>query len=151
MRAALFCLALLALLPTACRTDPAPAAPAASQELDPEPVAVRTFEALSRAGTYRVRWSSAEGAIPLNETFELRVEVERADDATPVRGAEVIVNAAMPDHGHGMLREPRSSELADGTYRVEGMLLHMTGYWQVFVDVIDNGVAETADFELTLE
>lgn len=109
------------------------------------------FSATSRAGKYTVVWRPAEGSIPLNETFELDVEVTRVNDGSPVSGADVYVDAGMPEHNHGMLREPKSREVSPGVYRVEGMLLHMTGYWQVFVNVIEGGVAEAADFELTLE
>ena len=35
-----------------------------------------------------------------------------------------------------MIRRPRATDHGDGSYRVAGMLLHMGGYWQLFVDVI---------------
>ena len=146
---------------TGCRTTGAeePAAPALP---DPTPVAqaepqqpsmaTRQFSSRSRAGTYLVTWESVEQPIPLNELFELDVTLALAKDPdTLVTGAQVYVQASMPQHNHGMLREPRAREVEPGRYRVEGMLLHMTGYWQISLDVVKDGIAETTDFELTLE
>ena len=127
---------------TSAPAEPAPAA---------TPQAPRSFTGTSRAGRYLVAWKAVGRPIPLNEPFELDLELRRAEDHTPVSGADVYVHAAMPEHNHGMLREPRAHEVSPGVYRVEGMLLHMEGYWQIYVDVIEKGVAETTDFELTLE
>ncbi len=66
---------------------------------------------------------------------------------------DVVVSArcSMPKHGHGMNFVPQGRELGLGLYRVEGMLLHMRGRWVLGIDVILDGLAETADFELLLE
>lgn len=125
---------------------PSPAAPSSAQPLPTE------FSSSSRGGKYLVHWRPVQGELPLNESFELELELlTGAEPHQPITGAQIFVDAAMPEHNHGMLREPIAREVSPGVYRVEGMLLHMTGYWQVFVNVIESGVAETADFELTLE
>ena len=91
------------------------------------------------------------GSIPINEGFEVEVFVTRNDEAkTPVTGAEVAMTCFMPDHGHGMLREPRSREIGDGRYLVQGFLLHMDGFWTVSATVVVDGLAATADDELNL-
>jgi hypothetical protein len=132
-------------------TLPAPSA-ATDTELQPTPPIQQRFSSRSRAGTYLITWESIGGPIPLNELFELDVTLMLAGDApVPVTGAQVYVQASMPQHNHGMLREPQSREVQPGRYRVEGMLLHMTGYWQISLDVVKNGIAESTDFEVTLE
>ena len=106
----------------------------------------------SRAGMFTAAWRSHPAPLPVNEPFELEVRLfEGGADGPPLSGAELIVDAWMPEHFHGMLRRPRATEVAPGRYRVRGMLLHMGGRWQVFVDVIRDGVAERAEFELVLE
>lgn len=106
---------------------------------------------VTRDGRYRLTWSPVGGAIPINEGFEVEVLVTRNDDAgTPVTGAEVAMTCFMPDHGHGMLREPRSTEIGDGRYLVRGFLLHMDGFWTVSATVVVEGLAATADDELHL-
>jgi hypothetical protein len=108
-------------------------------------------EAVTRDGQYRVTWIPIGGFVPVNEHFELDVTVARADEArTPVSNAAVVVDCQMPDHGHGMLREPRSEALGDGRYKVRGMLLHMGGHWTVALNVIVDGIASTADDTLDL-
>lgn len=108
--------------------------------------------ARTRRGTYEVSWRPVGGSVPLNEPFDVAVALTRADGSgEPVAGADVYVRCDMPAHGHGMNVEPRAVELGNGLYRVEGLLLHMTGHWTVGIDVVVDGAAETADFELTLE
>ena len=107
--------------------------------------------ALSRAGRWHVAWRPIRGEVPVNEPFELEVLVTRSDESRlPVEGAEVFAVATMPSHGHGMLREPRSVELGEGRYEVRGMLFHMSGEWELSIDVVKDGVAEGADFALRL-
>lgn len=108
-------------------------------------------EVVTRDGLYRVTWVPSGGFAPVNEHFELDVTVARTDEArTPVSNASVVVDCQMPDHGHGMLREPRSESLGDGRYKVRGMLLHMGGHWTVALNVIVDGIASTADDAIDL-
>jgi len=108
-------------------------------------------EVVTRDGLYRVTWVPSGGFAPVNEQFELDVTLARTDDArTPVSNASVVVDCQMPDHGHGMLREPRSEALGDGRYKVRGMLLHMGGHWTVALNVIVDGIASTADDAIDL-
>jgi hypothetical protein len=102
----------------------------------------------SRAGKYRVCWRSLAGGVPRNQDFELEAWVLR--DGAPVRDAHLFVSAWMPDHGHGMLRQPRAEPRADGSFRVEGMLLHMRGHWQLFFEVLEGTLSETAECALDL-
>jgi hypothetical protein len=102
----------------------------------------------SRAGTYRVHWRSLAGKIPRNEDFELEVWVLR--DGAPAKDVHLDVHAWMPDHGHGMLRKTRPEPQPDGSFRVQGMLLHMRGHWQLFFDMLEGTVAETAESAVDL-
>jgi hypothetical protein len=102
----------------------------------------------SRAGKYVVCWRSRSGRVPRNEDFELEAWVLR--DGVPVRDAELAVSAWMPAHGHGMLRLPRAERNEDGSFRVEGMLLHMRGHWQLFFEVLEGSLSETAECALDL-
>jgi len=99
-------------------------------------------------GATRVRWRSESGGTPANVLFSL--ELELLDGAQPVTGAQVGVSAFMPDHGHGMNYVPQTTELGAGLYRVDGMLLHMPGFWQLHVDVVRDGLASRATFDLNL-
>ncbi|MCP3920648.1 MAG: hypothetical protein GY711_34410 [bacterium] len=142
--------ALCCALISTCGNDE-PSAPGTPPTPEVEAVQPDWETATSRAGRYRVAWRPAGGPIPLNEPFELDVEVRTAADDAPVTGGIVSVIAEMPEHGHGMLREPRATEQEGGRYRVKGMLMHMTGRWVLSIDVIVNSVSESTDFEVVLE
>lgn len=108
------------------------------------------------SGKFRVGWRPVGGPVPVNELFELELRVERvgsdaAVDGTPLVGAKVQLSAWMPEHLHGMNRRPQTSERAPGDYLVRGMLLHMEGSWQLFVDVMEGGDSERVEFPLTLQ
>jgi len=102
----------------------------------------------SRAGKYLVCWRSLSGSVPRNQDFELEAWVLR--DGAPVRDAELTVTAWMPAHGHGMLRQPQAEAQEDGSFHVPGMLLHMRGHWQLFFEVLEGSLSETAECELDL-
>ena len=57
----------------------------------------------------------------------------------------VAVDAQMPEHKHGMNYAPTIKAMGDGRYRVDGMLFHMPGSWEVAFDVrpADKPDAET--------
>lgn len=132
--------------PTVAPTSPEVAAPARAGLAIEAP-----RQAVTRDGLYRVTWMPTGGFAPINEHFELDVTVSRNDAAgTPVSNGAVVVDCQMPDHGHGMLREPRSESLGDGRYKVRGMLLHMGGHWTVAINVIVDGIASTADDAIDL-
>jgi cytochrome c peroxidase len=133
----------------------------------------------SPGGLFTAAWRPMAGAVPVNELFEIelllfegRVDsrssaasgVPRAAESgasrlsppctgnlPPLCGAKVQVSAWMPEHMHGMSRRPESVETAPGRYLVRGMLLHMEGAWQLFVDVMAKGKSERAEFDLDLK
>ena len=108
-------------------------------------------EIVTRDDAFRIVWFPVNGTVPINEHFIVDVTVTKNDEArTPVEGAEVTMSCFMPEHGHGMLREPRSEEIGGGKYQVKGFLLHMDGYWTVSVNLLAGGLAATAEDELRL-
>ena len=56
--------------------------------------------------------------------------------------AELVrVDATMPEHKHGMNYAPTVQGGGNGRYRVEGLLFHMPGSWEVAFDVRPLGQA----------
>jgi hypothetical protein len=62
----------------------------------------------------------------------------------------VLVDATMPEHKHGMNYAPTLNAGGEGRYRVEGLLFHMPGNWEVAFDVRSGGEIQrlTHDFVL---
>lgn len=94
-------------------------------------------------GSWTVAYAPDPDPIPGNAEFALDITVE--SNAGPATGATIIVTADMPQHGHGMNQEPVVTG-ADGAYRADGMLFHMTGDWRLLVDVTGDSGTETAEF-----
>jgi hypothetical protein len=119
--------------------------PSARPALVDDPAAWR---ALSSDGRTEVVWRPEGGELPCNQHFDLELVLLR--DGAPVEAAELFVRANMPEHGHGMNVEPRAFRRADGAYRVRGLLLHMDGYWELEVHVIELDGSHGVTFSLNV-
>lgn len=111
-------------------------------------------EVVSNGGAYRVRYQTRPQPIPMNEPFAIDVEIEpvtrNGDEGQP---SEIMlhVDADMPEHGHGMNTRPQVERRGPGRFAVSGMLFHMPGYWEVYLDITRDHRTERAQFEVTLE
>lgn len=111
----------------------------------------RSDEGVTAGGSWTVRWQSGpEGILPL-EPFSLEVQVRDAEGRVPGEMVIATADAAMPHHGHGMNFVPRTTPLGEGRYRIDGLLLHMRGRWEMFVDVERDGLLERAQWTLEVE
>ncbi|MHC4948165.1 MAG: hypothetical protein ACYTG1_07875 [Planctomycetota bacterium] len=105
----------------------------------------------SNAGTYRVTWSvRGGGPVPLNEPFAIVTRVLDAE-GRPATGVSLEVDASMPEHRHGLNRRPDVQALGQGSFEVDGVLLHMPGRWELYFDVVRDGAVERAQEEIVLE
>jgi hypothetical protein len=127
----------------------APEPPAAPAEPPPW---TREHALESNGGAYVLHVAPPPPSIPDNEPFELEVWVaERSRPLELARDVALAVDAAMPEHGHGMNRTPRITRGDDGRFVVEGMLFHMTGHWELYLDVTRGAVTERAQCDIVLE
>jgi hypothetical protein len=76
----------------------------------------------------------APAAIPVAKHFALTVQLCEGSAAS--RAVLKKVDATMPEHRHGMNYQPRISSLGDGRFRVEGLMFHMSGRWQIEFEVL---------------
>jgi len=106
-------------------------------------------EVTSNDGTYLLRYQILPEDFEVGDLFEMRVEVQRADGA-PV-SETLTVDARMPEHGHGMNREPVVERAPEGDFEAQNLLFHMPGYWEVYLDLTRGAVTERAQFSMDLE
>ena len=64
---------------------------------------------------------------------------------------ELVVDAAMPNHNHGMNHVPLIERTGPGRWHVEDMLFHMPGYWELYFDVEEQGVTHRAQEALEVD
>lgn len=90
---------------------------------------VRTAAALG----YTIAYRADPAPIPLARHFALDVVVcPKPGVAAPTA---LDVDATMPAHKHGMNYRPSVAVVGPGRYRVEGLLFHMSGAWELRFDV----------------
>ena len=126
------------------------AAPEDRSSIDHDP---STSRVLSNDGAYLITYTSQPDVLPLNEPFSIDVKLYRPDTGARIDDSEIRIeaDADMPAHRHGMVRVPRVTKTGPGEFRVDGMMMHMPGYWQLYVDVTRNGITERAQFDVDLD
>lgn len=82
---------------------------------------------------YRPILAGKPSRIPMAKHFAL--EVQLCDKAGVSTARLQKVDATMPEHKHGMNYRPQITPLGDGRFRVEGMMFHMAGHWQLAFEV----------------
>ena len=104
------------------------------------------YSIISNTGTYRVTFSPSPAEMPLNEVFELTTTIDGGGVINSLR-----VDAAMPEHGHGMMTDPVTTLQEDGSYKTTGMLLSMPGLWELYFDINNGQTIERAQDSLILD
>jgi len=100
----------------------------------------------SNAGHYTVALASSPDPIPLGRPFDITVTVTPHRPSPPE--LEVVIDARMPEHFHGMNRVARMVRLDPTTWRGEGLLFHMPGHWELYVDITRDGMTERAQMDV---
>ena len=78
------------------------------------------------------------GLPKVGELFSVEVTVTDAKGGATPAETQVKLDATMPEHGHGMMTEPKVTALGNGKWRIDGMKLHMHGKW-VFSTTVTAG------------
>ncbi len=89
----------------------------------------------------------AERGLVLNRLTTLLVTVEAQDpaQAAALTFGPLLFDARMPEHNHGMIVKPVPTQLSPaatpgpGSYRIDGVKLHMAGAWELTLTLDVNG------------
>lgn len=143
--------ALILLCSTLCITCKERSHSPVSENAPPEAWTTVSWPAKMKTegGGYLVEMTPTEGKIEGNKHFSLNVSV--TPTASKQSEFSVIVDANMPFHGHGMNTQPELVADGENKYRVDGMLFHMDGEWEITVDVQRDEAKERATFQVLLE
>ncbi len=97
---------------------------------------------------------TAEPAPPLNKIFTLKLTISAPKDSPEALSqsqiTDVIFDARMPAHNHGMLTKPRVQAAGEKIYIVEGVKFHMPGAWELYVSAQVSGTRRSAVIPLKL-
>lgn len=101
---------------------------------------------------YSISFRPRPATIEPGISFALDVRVVQVSDGEPIdENTRLTVDAAMPEHRHGMNVQPQITRVARGTYEVKGMLMHMPGHWELYFDLADGPVTTRATIPMELE
>lgn len=86
--------------------------------------------------------------VEVGEPFALILNVCTKNDEP----AELVaVEAQMPEHKHTMNYKPTIAASSDGRYRVEGLVFHMPGRWELSFDVRAGEETERLSHDIILK
>lgn len=131
--------ALLALVLAGCGAESSPAKSASGGK--------RRFE--SNAGRYSVELETSPVTIAVNQPFDVTVTV--SPKAGGSSDLDVVVDARMPAHFHGMNRLAKVSRGPGNSWKAEGLLFHMPGHWELYIDITQAGSTERAQMDVDLK
>lgn len=112
----------------------------------------------SNDGSWLVQWRIMDEGKPaelprVRKRFTLEVRVAPAGEQKLAPRA-VLVDAQMPEHMHGMNVAPLvvldAASPSEAHVTAEGMLFHMSGRWEVDLDIDDGTTCERAQWNITL-
>jgi len=83
---------------------------------------------------------------PLNEEFNFEFSLYDMNNE-PITPDEVLVDAEMPAHGHGMGQVPSVSN-TDNLYTATGMLFAMEGDWDIHIYITEEGSVDQATYSI---
>ena len=92
------------------------------------------------------RWEP--GVLKVGQFFAAEVIACRAPGPGAVR--EIVLDAQMPAHGHGMNYRPTATPAGPGRFRVTGLMLHMAGTWRLTFDLVQGDTRTRLTQEVTL-
>ena len=84
--------------------------------------------------------------IPLAEPFSVLVSI-----CSETTVGQMRVDAIMPAHQHGMNYTPKVTALDGGVFRIDDMLFHMPGLWELQIDVDVSGQSVFYTSEIALK
>jgi hypothetical protein len=108
-------------------------------------------QVVTEHGSFVLKLSTSPSPIPLNDMFDLMVEVKAKPSVKDPNPFWLNADAQMPEHNHGMNTKPRVEDLGKGKFAVRGMLFHMSGKWILLFNVAKGSVHEQARTEIVLE
>ncbi|NRA44403.1 MAG: hypothetical protein HRU09_05550 [Oligoflexales bacterium] len=96
--------------------------------------------------------NQARTKLAINRMTDLEISVRSLSEKGKLSGPYRLTffDARMPDHNHGMVVQPKISQLDDLHWKVEGFKLHMKGLWQFYITMKVGETEEKASFDLDI-
>lgn len=103
--------------------------------------------------SYGLEWSFDEmprvGEVAFSLSAERLGTGNEGDEA--MSDVEATVEAWMPGHAHGLPDQPPVAKVGPGRYEVSGLVLTMTGTWEIEVTLRDGVATEQLGFSVDVE
>lgn len=100
------------------------------------------------AAHHTLVYRTVPARITVSAHFSLDVTVCAKAGVPPVQA--IAVDALMPAHGHGMNYRPSVKSIGEQKFRVDGLMFHMPGRWQLIFDLRSGEATERIAHDVVL-
>jgi len=90
---------------------------------------------------YSVLITPSLSSLPLNQYFDMTVDVRSEFQKALPYSVDLMIDAGMRAHNHGMNVKPIIERMSDNKFKVKGMLFHMPGEWFI-KSIVKRGVMQ---------
>ena len=101
----------------------------------------------SHNGIYRASLIAAPSGAWRHQRDSWTLEVRTAN-GTPMTNTSLALESGMPDEARAITARPRVTELAGGRYRVDGLRLERSGWWNVRLAISASAGTDSLAFNL---
>jgi len=108
-----------------------------------------SFLSTSNNGNYQVDVKTGQ-TVSVGSFINFDITISCLNHSDTCLVDSVNFSASMPHHGHGMKYFPKISQKTKTKYKVEGVRVHMDGYWEFYIDIEKNGQIERAQFSINV-
>lgn len=116
----------------------------------PEDLDLRT-EKTSKLGYYNIAFNPKTGIPDVGPIHAWLAKITDKD-GNLVRGAKVVLDGGMPQHGHGLPTTPKvTGEIEPGVYEIDGVKFSMRGWWKFNLDIDGSAGKDSAVFNVVLK
>ncbi|OHC73122.1 MAG: hypothetical protein A3H93_07370 [Rhodocyclales bacterium RIFCSPLOWO2_02_FULL_63_24] len=98
---------------------------------------------------YRPLLADKSSRIPMAKHFALEVQLCDPEGVSIARLHKA--DATMPEHRHGMNYRTLITPLGSGRFRIEGMMFHMAGHWQLAFEIQAGGETTRITHDVQIE
>jgi hypothetical protein len=105
----------------------------------------------SKSGRYSIEFSPSMTDMPLNHYFDIDVLVTGITQQPLSHTVRLTFDAGMKAHNHGLNVKPIITSQGNGKFKIEGVLLHMSGTWFLRFNLFRGVMSDHAEFDVLVD
>lgn len=103
---------------------------------------------ITQQGQYQLLLQLPKQGVPLNDYFSLQLAVQDTQGVAPASPLQIELKAARLIYQQGMKSWPVVHDLGAGKFRIDDLLFHVAGEWNLQFDIQQGGHSDSVQIDL---